>query len=100
MLVEFSINPMERPHMSKDVARVLETLEQSGFEYRIGPMSTCIEGRWEDVMAVIHRCHSMLAEGHPRVLTTITIDDRKERPHHLKEVVPAVERQLGHAAQH
>ena len=35
---------------------------------------------------------------HPRVITTITIDDRKDEPHHLDEMILVVEKHLGHAA--
>jgi uncharacterized protein (TIGR00106 family) len=98
MLAAFSINPMNTQHMSKDVARVIETLEATGLEYRLGPMSTCVEGDLEQVLAAIRRCHQAVAGSHERVITTIVIDDRKNQPHHLSDMVTSVEQQLGHAA--
>jgi uncharacterized protein YqgV (UPF0045/DUF77 family) len=44
MLAEFSIYPLQTEHMSKDVAKVIETLESSGVHYHLGPMSTTVEG--------------------------------------------------------
>ena len=100
MLAEFSINPLKTEHMSKDVAKVIETLESSAVHYHLGPMSTAVEGNWEQVMEAIRRCHQMIALSHDRVITTITIDDRKNQPHHLAEMISSVEQKLGRRAEH
>ena len=93
MIAEFSIYPMnaERP----DVAQVIETLRATGLNYRLGPMGTCLEGDGEDVLAAVRRCHETVAANHDRVITTIVIDDRKNRPHHLGDMVTSVEQRLG-----
>jgi uncharacterized protein (TIGR00106 family) len=95
MLAEFSINSMNTEHMSRDVARVIETLQGTGLDYRLGPMSTCVEGDLEQVLTAIRRCHQAVADNHERVITTIVIDDRKNQPHHLSDMVSSVEQQLG-----
>jgi uncharacterized protein (TIGR00106 family) len=100
MLAQFSIYPMQTEHMSKDVATVIETLESTGLDYHLGPMSTAVEGGWEQVLAAIQRCHQAVAKDHARVITTIVIDDRKHQPHHLAEMVSSVEQQLGRRAKH
>src|SRR6516164_4972157 len=100
MLAEFSIYPLQAEHMSKDVAKVIETLESAGVHYHLGPMSTAVEGNWEQVMEAIRRCHQVVALTHDRALTTIMIDDRKNQPHHLAEMVASVEQQLGRRATH
>lgn len=100
MFAEFSINPMQTEHMSNDVAKVIATLEQTGLAYRLGPMSTCVEGDWDEVLDAIRRCHEAIARGHERVITTITIDDRRHQPHHLAEMVTSVEQKLGTAMAH
>jgi uncharacterized protein (TIGR00106 family) len=95
MLAEFSLNPMNTEHRSRDVARVIETLQATGLEYRLGPMGTCVEGDLEQVLTAIRRCHQAVASNHERVLTTIVIDDRKNQPHHLRDMVTGVGQQLG-----
>jgi uncharacterized protein (TIGR00106 family) len=100
MLAEFSINPMNTEHMSKDVARVIETLRATGLDYRLGPMGTCVEGGLEQVLAAIRRCHEAVAANHERVITTIVIDDRKHQPHHLSDMVSSVEQQVGSPVAH
>jgi uncharacterized protein (TIGR00106 family) len=94
MLAEFSIYPMNTEHMSKDVAKGIETLESSGVHYRLGPMSTAVERSWEQVMEATRRCHQVIALHHDRVVTTILIDDRKNQPHHLAEMIASFEHQL------
>lgn len=100
MLVQFSIYPMQAEHMSKDIARVIDILESTGLDYRLGPMSTDIEGEWDQVIAAIRRCHQVVAQNHDRVITTIVIDDRKQQPHHLADMIASVERQLGRQVKH
>ena len=99
MLAEFSIYPLQTEHMSMDVAKVIEALESAGVHYHLGPMSTAVEGNWEQVMEAIRRCHQVVALNHDRVVTTIMIDDRKTRPHSLAEMVTSVEQHLGRPTQ-
>jgi uncharacterized protein (TIGR00106 family) len=98
MLAEFSMYPLDGVHMSKDVAKAIDILESAGLPYQLGPMGTSIEGDWDDVLPVIRRCHLAVAKDHGRVITTIVIDDRKNQPHALKEMVSSVDQHL--AAKH
>ena len=98
MLAQFTAYPTDETHLSRDVALMVEILERAGVEYRLGPMATAVEGTWDQVMPAIRRCHEVMREQHPRVITTITIDDRAEQPHHLDDMVSVVEKHLGHAA--
>jgi uncharacterized protein (TIGR00106 family) len=98
MLAEFMIYPTDETHLSKDMARIVETLEETGLKYRFGPMGTAVEGNWQQIMSAIRRCHEQTLGRHGRVVTTITIDDRREHPHRLDEMVPAVEHELGRLA--
>jgi uncharacterized protein (TIGR00106 family) len=98
MIAEFSINPMDSTHISKDLAFLVEILEESGLSYRIGPMGTCVEGGWERVMGVVRQCHQAMAARHERVVTNILIDDRKDRPHKLADMVKSVEEHLSSLA--
>jgi uncharacterized protein YqgV (UPF0045/DUF77 family) len=41
-----------------------------------------------------------VASGHERVITTITIDDRKHHRHHPSEMITSVKQQLGHPVRH
>jgi uncharacterized protein (TIGR00106 family) len=100
MLAEFSITPTTGPHMGEDVAAVIEVLENSGVDYRLGPMGTTIEGNLKKVIATIERCHALIAAKHPRVITSIVLDECHDREQSLADAVERVEAHLGHAAKH
>ncbi len=96
MLAEFRIYPLHSDHMSKDVAKVIETLEETGLNFRLGPMGTCVEGELEDILTAIRRCHREIAANHDRVITTIFLDDQKNPTHNLDDMVASVEKHVGH----
>jgi uncharacterized protein (TIGR00106 family) len=77
------------------VAEVLAIVDASGLSYKLGAMSTAIEGDAEQVMDVIMRCHRKMLELAPRVLTSITIDERKGATGRLEGKVKDVEEVLG-----
>ena len=90
MLAQFSIWPLDRPHMSEDIASITQVLDQSGVRYEVGPMGTTVEGQWQDVMAAIQACRETLLAAHQRVLTTITIDDDATRALNMSEATAKV----------
>ncbi len=96
MLASFSVVPMGTHDGVKDlVAEALAIVDASGLPYKLGAMHTTIEGDEEQVMDVIMRCHRRLLELSPRVLTNITLDDRKGATGRLEGKVQDVEQVLG-----
>ena len=78
MLASFSVVPLGVGEELKEyVAEVIDLIDKSGLDYRLGAMQTTVEGDAEEVMSLITRCHSHMRERAPRVLTSIHIDDRK-----------------------
>lgn len=97
MLAELSIYPLDGEHFSQDVAKVVHVLEQAGVQYRVGPMSTSIEGELDQILDIVKQCHYAVAEGgRSRVVTQLTIDDHKHESYSLSDAVARVEQQLGH----
>ena len=95
MLVEFSIIPIGKgPSLSKEIAGVLKIIDKSGLPYKINPMGTVVEGKWDDVMALIKKCHAATLKGEERVVTRIVIDDRKRKTNRIEEKVKSVEKRL------
>lgn len=95
MLVEFSIIPVGKgSSIGDDVAKVLKIVDKSGLPYKINPMGTVVEGKWDNVIGLIRKCHDTVLKGRERVLTTISIDDRKGRPDRIDEKVKSVEKRL------
>jgi uncharacterized protein (TIGR00106 family) len=90
MLVELTITPLDKVHSGRDIAKVVEILKSTGLSFQVGPMGTCIEGDWVPVIEAIRRCHEAVTQDHERVMTNISIDDRKHYHHSLAEVVKSL----------
>jgi len=93
MLVELSIDPLGRgTHLSKDLAAILKIIDDSGIPYRLTPFGTCIEGDWDEVMALVKRCHQRARALSSHVMTTIRVEDEEGATDKLDENIAAVER--------
>jgi uncharacterized protein (TIGR00106 family) len=96
MLAELSITPLGRgTHLSKDLAEILKVVDQSGIRYTLTPFGTCLEGDWDEVLAVVKRCHDQARSVSDHVLTTIRIEDEAGAIDKLVENVASVERAAG-----
>jgi uncharacterized protein (TIGR00106 family) len=96
LLAEISIWPMDKgPSVGKYVARCVEVIDRSGLAYRLGPMGTCIEGEMHEVMAVVQRCHEVLARDCDRVTCSIKMDWRRGHTGRLDAKVQSVEDHVG-----
>lgn len=101
MLASFSIVPIGGSAQLRNyVAQVIDIVERSGLNYRLGAMHTTVEGERRAVMALIMKCHSHIAKKVPRVLTTIQIDDRRGTKGRLTGKVTDVEKVLGRKVRH
>jgi uncharacterized protein (TIGR00106 family) len=98
LLAEISMWPMDKGEsVSPYVAQVLDVIDRSGLPYKLGPLGTCIEGEWDEVMAVVKQCFETLAGQSSRVAITMKCDWRKGRANALEAKVASVEAVLGRA---
>src|SRR5574341_227617 len=96
ILAEFSVVPVGTgASISPQVARVLRIVIDSGVRYKANPMGTVLEGEWDEVMAVIKKCHAEVIKDSERVLTTLTIDDRKGKADRIEKKLESVEQKVG-----
>ncbi len=82
-VVEVSIVPMGQggASISRYVAHCLDILEESGLSYELCPMGTVIEGDLDAILSAVRSMHEGTFGGDVvRVLTTIRVDDRRDRP--------------------
>ncbi len=100
MLAELEIVPIgtKSASLSAEIAKVARLIDASGLDYRVGSMGTVVEGSWDQIMGLAKRCHQVLMRSSDRVMTTIRIDDRKDRkgPRILQKV-RSLENKLGHS---
>ena len=96
MVVNFSIVPIGKGNsLSKQIAEVLKIVSESGINYKLHAMGTILEGDWDRIFKLIKRCHKKILKDSDRVLTTITIDDRKGRTGRIAGKVQSVRRKVG-----
>ena len=95
MLVEFSIVPVGKGvSVGSDIAKVIRIVENSGLPYKLNPMGTVVEGKWDEIMALIKRCHRVVLRNGERVVTSIKIDDRKGRSNMIEGKIMSLEKRL------
>jgi uncharacterized protein (TIGR00106 family) len=96
MVVNFTVVPIgKESSLSAKVAEVLKIISDSGISYKLHSMGTILEGEWDEIMRLIKKCHKKILKDSDRVLTTITIDDRKGRTGRIADKVKSVERKVG-----
>lgn len=81
-VVQVSVVPVgtSAPSISHHVAHCLDVLDRTGLEYQLTPMGTVIEGELRDILDAIAAMHEeTFGEQVARVLTTIIVDDRKDK---------------------
>ncbi len=99
MLFQLTMFPTTKssaaPSSSEAVAKVIDIIDKSGLAYKLGPMSTTIEGGWDEVMAVINKARLRLRREYPRLYISITIDDRKgAKKKRISGKIESVEKRL------
>ena len=96
MLVELTIIPVGRDaHTSDELAEALKLIDESGLRYELTPSATCLEGNWEEVMAVVRLCHERVRSRCPHVVTNIKIEDEEGATDKMTANVAAVEAKIG-----
>jgi uncharacterized protein (TIGR00106 family) len=94
VIAEVSIVPIGTADtsLSSYVAACLTVLEKDkSVRHMLTPMGTIIEGRLNDVLKVIMKMHEVpFATGAARVVTTIKIDDRRDRAATMERKVKSV----------
>lgn len=94
-VVQVSVVPVGTgtPSISEHVAHCLDVLDATGLTYELTPMGTVIEGELRDILSAIAEMHEQtFGGGVVRVLTTIIIDDRKDKSLSMAGKVEAVRR--------
>ncbi len=96
VLLEFSLYPTDKGESVSDyVKRNLEIIDDSGLPYRLGPMGTCLEGEYDEVMVVVKKCFDRMSADCGRVACQIKIDYRAGRSGRLEAKVQTLKDKTG-----
>jgi uncharacterized protein (TIGR00106 family) len=97
-IAEISVVPLgtKTPSVSRYVARAIKVLEKhKEVKYEITAMGTIIEGDLDRILVVVRKMHEeTFGEGVSRVVTTIKIDDRRDKPQSMKGKVDSIRKKL------
>jgi len=97
-IAEVSVVPLgtKTPSVSQYVARAVKVLEQEkGIKYEMTAMGTIIEGDLDRILAAVRKMHEgTFGEGVDRVLTTVKIDDRRDKAQGMKEKMDSLKKKL------
>ena len=96
-ILEISIVPIgiRGTSLSAYVADCLQVLKQERVTFELSAMGTNIEGNLKDLMRIAMKMHEVpFKKGAPRVLTTMRIDDRRDKKGTLEGKKKAVRRKL------
>ncbi len=82
--------------MSPHISEAVKAIQKSGIKYQLTPMGTVLEApSLEDIFRATRSVHEALVKkGVNRVVTHITIDDRRDTPKGMEEKVEAVKSKL------
>ena len=81
--------------LSEYIVACQKIIRDAGLTHEMHAYGTNIEGEWDEVFAVIKRCHeSVHALGAPRITTTIKLGTRVDRPQTLADKVASVKEKL------
>lgn len=95
-ILDFSIFPLDKGEsLSAYVARAIRIVRESGLPYVFSPMSTSIEGEWDEVLAVVTRCKEELEKDCTRIHVAMRVDWRSGQTGRLTAKIQAVEDKLG-----
>ena len=97
-IIELSVVPIgtATPSLSQYVARALQVVQsEPDINYELTAMGTIIEGDLERLLTLVRKMHqSAFDAGAVRVLTTVKIDDRRDKALGISSKVESVKKKL------
>jgi uncharacterized protein (TIGR00106 family) len=94
MIVEVSVVPVGtgETSVSSYVRAAVKIIEETDLEYEINSMGTCVQGEWDEIFSTLKAVHDELAKmGCNRIVTTVKIDDRRDKFATMDAKIAAVE---------
>jgi len=99
-LVEVSIIPLGTgtTSVSQYIARAVRVLQgEKDIKYELTAMGTIIEGDLDHLLTLVRKMHEAVFDAViTRVLTTIKIDERRDKISSMSSKIESLEKELGH----
>ncbi|UCC66046.1 MAG: MTH1187 family thiamine-binding protein [Deltaproteobacteria bacterium] len=100
-IMEISVVPVGTgsPSVSRFVADCVKILEEKRIKYEVTSMGTEVEGEVGELLRLAEEMHcAPFTKGAQRVVTTIKIDDRRDKKLKMEEKKEAVRKRLSEMA--
>ncbi len=95
VLAELSLFPLDKGEsLSPYVTRMVRIIKDSGLDYTLHSMGTCLEGEWQEVLEVVNKCFQDLQQDCGRIYLTLKVDYRRSGSKRMVQKVESVQRQL------
>jgi uncharacterized protein (TIGR00106 family) len=97
VIVEMSVVPLGtgETSVSSYVRAAVKVIEESDLDYEVNSMGTCIQGEWDEIFSTLKAVHEELVKlGCNRIVTTVKIDDRRDKYGTMDAKVAALEEGL------
>jgi len=100
-IIEVSVVPLgtATPSVSKYVAKAEKVLQEAkDIKYELTAIGTIIEGDLENLLDLVKKMHRAVLDSAEimRVVTTIKIDERRDKEASISSKVESVRKELGH----
>lgn len=97
VLMNFAMFPTDKgTSVSKYVSRVINMLRESGYNYKLGSMSTTVETEtMQEALSVLDKAHSVLEPDCSRIYSTVTFDIKKSEQGRMTQKVASIEKHIG-----
>ena len=96
-VMEISVVPVgtDNPSLSHYVAECVAIVKEKGLPYELTSMGTNVEGELRDLLLLAEKMHELpFKRGAQRVLTSIKVDDRRDKGLNIRGKKEAVEKRL------
>jgi uncharacterized protein (TIGR00106 family) len=94
VIARLEVIPVHEGSMADDIARAIEALEEFDVSYETTATDTVLEAdSVDEIFAAVRAAHA--AVDGDRVITSVTVDDQRDRNQHIGDRVAAVETALG-----
>ena len=99
IVAELNVVPLGKPStsLSKEIAEVVKAISKvEGLTHELTPMSTVMEAEGMDpIFEAVRTAHRTLHQlGYDRIVSTLHIDDRTDKPRSMHDKVASVSKRL------
>lgn len=97
VLLEFAMFPTDKGESASPyVSRIIKTIRESGYPYKLTPMGTVIETTtMKEALGIIEQAYEQLEPDCNRIYSSLKFDIRKGKDNRLEGKIKSIEDKIG-----